>query len=114
MVLIRFNNIFVITLPYSIHRYGSGIIITIFLLIYWGFKSNFFLHLGVACGWLKPSKQLYEDLEDAEGFSFMITDSPFAKKSFEPKKKLFRLMIRQVCFVLSCRQIYSYCVIKTH
>jgi len=47
---------------------------------------------------MKPNKQLYEDIEDGEGFSFMITDSPFAKKSFEPKQKLIRLTIRQVIF----------------
>jgi hypothetical protein len=76
--------------------WASGIFCTVFLIVFWGIKSSYFLHflIGIRC--MEPAKHLYADMEEDQGYAMVVSEGPFAKRNFEPKQKLLRHTLRQV------------------
>jgi hypothetical protein len=66
--------VFVCTATFSyIPWYAAGILSSVWLIFYWGIKSSYFVHLGVAFRCCQPHSSLYEDMEDEVGYSYVNT-----------------------------------------
>lgn len=92
--------------------YVSGILLTIFSIIYWGFFSGLFRNILAVLRLVKPSKTLIQAIEDGEEseIGFFEEADPFQGRLFDPKKKVKSQLLRQgIPLLLVCLIGFAVC-----